>query len=80
MRASGRDVPSRLLLPLVLPAALRVSRGRVDRFLKQIDCCVPVGLDVHIVMDNYATHKTAAVNRLRQWRRRARADSRSGEV
>ena len=30
-------------------------------FLKEIDRCVPEGLDVHIVMDNYATHKTAAV-------------------
>jgi len=30
-------------------------------FLKQIDGNVPDGLDVHIVMDNYATHKTAMV-------------------
>ena len=30
-------------------------------FLKQIDRRVPDDLDVHIVMDNYATHKTAAV-------------------
>lgn len=30
-------------------------------FLKQIDGNVPVGLDVHIVMDNYATHKTPAI-------------------
>jgi transposase len=30
-------------------------------FLKQIDRAVPDGLDVHIVMDNYATHKTAKV-------------------
>jgi len=30
-------------------------------FLKQIDRAVPEGLDVHIVMDNYATHKTAKV-------------------
>lgn len=30
-------------------------------FLKQIDRTVPDGLDVHIVMDNYATHKTAKV-------------------
>jgi transposase len=30
-------------------------------FLKQIDTNVPAGLDVHIVMDNYATHKTPAV-------------------
>lgn len=30
-------------------------------FLKQIDASVPAGLDIHIVMDNYSTHKTAAV-------------------
>lgn len=30
-------------------------------FLKQIDRAAPDGLDVHIVMDNYATHKTAKV-------------------
>lgn len=30
-------------------------------FLKQIDANVPPDLDVHIIMDNYATHKTALV-------------------
>jgi len=30
-------------------------------FLKQIDANVPSDLDVHIIMDNYATHKTALV-------------------
>ena len=30
-------------------------------FLKEIDRRAPEGLDLHIVMDNYATHKTAAV-------------------
>ena len=30
-------------------------------FLKEIDAQVPDALDVHIVMDNYATHKTARV-------------------
>jgi transposase len=30
-------------------------------FLKPIDVGVPEGLDVHIIMDNYATHKTAAI-------------------
>lgn len=30
-------------------------------FLKQIDAHIPNGLDVHIVMDNYATHKTAII-------------------
>ena len=30
-------------------------------FLKQIDAHVPEGLDVHIIMDDYATHKTAKI-------------------
>ncbi len=30
-------------------------------FLKEIDARVPEDLDVHIVMDNYTTHKTASV-------------------
>ena len=30
-------------------------------FLKQIDAHVPEGLGVHIVMDNYATHKTPKI-------------------
>ena len=55
-------------------AALDVATGRVIGkcyrrhrarefldFLKEIDRHVPEGLDLHIVMDNYATHKTAAV-------------------
>ena len=32
-------------------------------FLNRIDETVPKGLDVHIVLDNYATHKTAAIQR-----------------
>ncbi|KDA40567.1 transposase [Frankia sp. BMG5.23] len=31
------------------------------RFLKLIDCSVPKGYDLHLVLDNYATHKTPAV-------------------
>ena len=30
-------------------------------FLKEIDTRIPAGLAIHIVLDNYATHKTAAV-------------------
>jgi transposase len=30
-------------------------------FLKEIDAHVPGGLDIHIVMDNYATHKTPKI-------------------
>ncbi len=32
------------------------------RFLKLIDAAVPTDLDLHLVLDNYATHKTPAVN------------------
>ena len=32
------------------------------QFLKQIDRCVQDHLDVHLVLDNYATHKTPSVN------------------
>jgi hypothetical protein len=31
------------------------------RFLDQIEAQVPTGLDVHLVMDNYATHKTPMI-------------------
>ena len=33
-------------------------------FLKEVDAQIRVGLDVHIIMDNYATHKTP---RIRAW-------------
>lgn len=32
-------------------------------FLKRIDAAVPADLDVHLVLDNYGTHKTALVRR-----------------
>jgi len=32
-------------------------------FLKKIDATVPADLDVHLVLDNYGTHKTALVRR-----------------
>ena len=31
------------------------------RFLKLIDAAVPKDLDLHLVLDNYATHKTPAI-------------------
>ena len=34
------------------------------RFLNEIDACVPGGFDVHLVMDNYGTHK---VTKVRGW-------------
>ena len=33
------------------------------KFLRQIESNVPEELDVHIILDNYATHKTPAVMR-----------------
>jgi len=57
-------------------AALDTSTGKVisllqrrhrsvefRRFLDTIDASVPPQLDVHLVMDNYATHKTPAIQR-----------------
>lgn len=32
-------------------------------FLKRVDACVPADLEVHLVVDNYATHKHSAVKR-----------------
>ncbi len=57
-------------------AALDVASGRVigechqrhraiefRRFLGTIDAAVPAELDVHLILDNYGTHKTAAIRR-----------------
>ena len=59
-------------------AALDIATGKVighcharhrsvefRKFLNRIDDAVPEELDVHVVLDNYATHKTPAV---RRWR------------
>src|SRR2546421_12847746 len=59
-----------------LYAALDVASGNViadlttrhraaefRRFLNLIDKAVPAGLDVHVVVDNSSTHKTAAIQR-----------------
>jgi transposase len=32
-------------------------------FLETIEAAVPVGLEVHLILDNYGTHKTAAIKR-----------------
>jgi len=57
-------------------AALELSSGSVIaqpyrrhrhqeflRFLKLIDAAVPKGLDLHLVLDNYATHKTPEIHK-----------------
>ena len=33
------------------------------KFLTQIDATVPANLDVHLILDNYTTHKTKAIQR-----------------
>ena len=57
-------------------AALEVVTGRVIgeclprhrasefvKFLNTVDAAVPTGLEVHVILDNYATHKHATVTR-----------------
>ena len=57
-------------------AALDVKSGKVigelhrrhraiefRRFLETIDAAVPVELELHLILDNYATHKTSAIRR-----------------
>jgi transposase len=57
-------------------AALDVATGEVigdchrqhrsvefRKFLDTIDAAVPAGLDVHLILDNYGTHKTAIIKR-----------------
>ena len=59
-----------------LYAALNVASGQVisdmtprhraeefRRFLNLIDASVPEGLEVHLVLDNYSTHKTPSIQR-----------------
>lgn len=58
-------------------AALDIATGRVHTqmhsrhrttefrtFLNHLDREVPNGLDVHLILDNYATHKTPAIHRV----------------
>jgi transposase len=48
----------------VIGACLPRHRSREFlQFLKLIDQQTPAGLDLHLILDNYATHKTPAVNR-----------------
>ncbi len=48
----------------VLGACHRRHRSREFRhFLGRIDAAVPTNLDVHLILDNYATHKTPSIQR-----------------
>jgi transposase len=42
------------------------------RFLNQLERQVPAGMDVHLIMDNYCTHKSAEVQRWLKPRKRRR--------
>jgi hypothetical protein len=41
--------------------ATSVRAAEFLNFLKETDARVPEGLDIHIVMENYATHKTPKI-------------------
>lgn len=43
--------------------AARAARGDFLRFLRQANAVTPAGMDLHLVLNNYATHKTPAVHR-----------------
>jgi transposase len=48
----------------VLGRCFRRHRAReFKKFLADIDAAVPQSLDVHLVLDNYATHKTPSIQR-----------------
>ena len=63
LRRTPHTKPTKLPLP-DLRSARHLSADYGVSTLKEIDAQVPEGLDVHIVMDNYATHKTKPV---RDW-------------
>jgi hypothetical protein len=66
---NNAGVRGRPIAPLVLRAQERAYLERQVRrrpaeflnFLKEVDAQVPAGLDIHIVMDNYATHMTPKI-------------------
>lgn len=54
------DVKTGNLLGKCMPSH---TRREFLRFLRHIDQTVPADLDVHLIMDNYATHKTVEVKK-----------------
>jgi hypothetical protein len=50
--------------PVIAQPYRRHRHQEFLRFLKLIDAAVPNGLELHLVLDNYATHKTPAIH---QW-------------
>jgi len=49
--------------PVIARPCRRHRHQEFVRFLKLIDDAVPAGLDLHLICDNYATHKTAEVKK-----------------
>jgi transposase len=50
--------------PVIAQSYRRHRHQEFLQFLKLIDAVVPKDLDLHLVLDNYATHKTPAIH---QW-------------
>ena len=57
-----------------MPFSLRMQRvpafgghraAEFKKFLAKLDTEVPTDLDIHLILDNYATHKTPAI---KKWR------------
>ena len=42
---------------------VRLARSLYGKFLDTLDASVPADLDVHLILDNYGTHKTALSRR-----------------
>ena len=45
------------------PLSPAIGRSNSGKFLDQIDAAVPTDLDVHLILDNYGTHKTPLIHR-----------------
>jgi transposase len=48
---------------VISPVHRRHRHQEFLKFLKKIDAAVPAGLDVHLICDNYGTHKTPEVKK-----------------
>jgi hypothetical protein len=56
----------------VIGSCLPRHRGKeFIKFLNQLEKQVPPELDIHLILDNYSTHKSAAVRALAQTRKAA---------
>ena len=61
IQALDREQPVLPMMPGVPERRTHSYVRHGTNFLKEVDAQVPEGLDVHIVMDNYATHKTPKI-------------------